>query len=203
MSSELVLVVCAANVCRSPLAEFLLNRDLEGVAGVRVESAGTLAQPGEAVCSRVAAWREGERWEAAAAVHRSRRAERELLESAALILVSSRDVRSDVVLAAPEVRGHTYTLREAAHLGDGFDLKGQSTHVGLIARYAAHLDRARVVRGTVSVRSRRWARARRADGPDIVDGHGRGRCAHQGALREVLEASTAVATQLGGGPSRP
>lgn len=202
MSSELILIVCAANVCRSPLAELLLRRDLERVPGVRVESAGTLAQSGGEVCPRVAAWREGEGWAEAAAVHRSRRAEPELLESAALILVSSRDVRADVVLNAPEVRGRTYTLREAAHLGDGFDPTAQPTHVGVIARYAAHLDRARVVRGTVSSGHRRWSRARRADGPDIVDGHGRGRRAHRGALREVLEVSTAVATQLGGRPAR-
>lgn len=198
MSSDLILVVCAANVCRSPLAELLLRRGLEGAPGVRAESAGTLAQDGAMICPLVASWHHDAAWGAASGAHRSRRADAGLLEQAELILVSSRDVRADVVLAAPEVRGRTYTLREAAHLGRGFDSAAQPRHVGTVARYATHLDRARVVRGAVPDSHRRWWRARRADGSDIADGHGQGRRAHRAALAEVVGATAAVVQQLGG-----
>lgn len=198
MSTELILVVCAANVCRSPLAELLLRRGLEDVPGARTASAGTLVRGGGEICSLVAAWRDDEDWSVAAGAHRSHPAVPDLLEQAALILVSSRDVRADVVLAAPEVRGHTYTLREAAHLGEGFDPATQPRHLGTVARYAVHLDRSRVVRGSVPRGHRRWGRARRAAGPDIIDGHGRGRGAHRRALEEVFEATTAIVRQLGG-----
>lgn len=198
MSSELVLVVCAANVCRSPLAELLLRRGLEGVPGAWAASAGTSALDGETICPLVMARHEEEVWRAAAGAHRSRPIERDLLEQATLILVSSRDVRADVVLAAPEVRGRAYTLREAAHLGMDFDPTMQPRHVGMIARYATHLDRARVVRGTVPNGPRRRGWGRRAEGPDIVDGHGRGRHAHRVALDEVSEATAVIVRQLGG-----
>lgn len=202
MSSELILVVCAANVCRSPLAELLLRRGLEGIPEVQVASVGTQAQVGGEVCPLVATWRDDDEvWSVAASAHRSRRADPELLEAAALILVSSRDVRADVVLAAPEVRGRTYTLREAAHLGGEFDPAAQPRHAGVIGRYATYLDRARVVRGTIPGGRRRWGRGRRAGWPDIVDGHGRSRWAHRAALREVFEAATAVVEQLGGRPA--
>ncbi|GAA1487154.1 hypothetical protein [Brachybacterium fresconis] len=198
MSSELILVVCAANVCRSPLAELLLRRGLEGVPGIHAASAGTLAQDGARICPLVTSWHDDEAWGAASTAHRSRRADAELLEQAELILVSSRDVRADVVLAAPEVRGRTYTLREAVHLGEEFDSASQPRHVGTVARYATHLDRARVVRGAVPESHRRWWRPRRADGSDIADGHGQGRWVHRAALTEVLGATTAVVRQLGG-----
>lgn len=198
MNNELVLVVCAANVCRSPMAELLLRRGLESVPGAWAASAGTLARQDDEICSLVGAWGGDESWRAAAGAHRARRAVPELLEQAALILVSSRDVRADVVLAAPEVRGRTYTLREAAHLGEGFDAASQPRHVGTIARYATHLDRARVVRGAIPDGHRFWGRGRRADGSDIVDGHGRRPRGHRAALTEVLEATTAVVWQLGG-----
>ncbi|MGO2559567.1 arsenate reductase/protein-tyrosine-phosphatase family protein [Brachybacterium sp.] len=198
MSSELLLVVCAANICRSPLAELLLRRGLARLPDVWVASAGTLAQSDREICFQVATWRDDESWMAEASAHRSRRIDPDLLEAAALILVSSRDVRADVVLAAPEVRGRTYTLREAAHLGDGFDAAVQTGHLGEVARYATHLDRARVVRGTIQGRRPRWGLTRRADGPDIVDGHGRNRWVHRAALEEVSEATAAVVRQLGG-----
>lgn len=202
MSSELILVACTANVCRSPLAELLLRCGLEDAPGVRVLSAGTMAHDGGRACPHVVGWRDDEAWTSAAAAHRSRRATPDMLRAAALILVSSLDVRAEVVLMAPEVRGRTYTLREAAHLGEGFDSTAQPSHASAVARYAMHLDRARVVRGAIPGGRGRWGLVRRSGGPDIVDGHGRSRRAHRAALGEVLDAVTAVIGQLGGAPAR-
>lgn len=201
MTAELLLIVCAANVCRSPLAELLMRRGLYGVEGVRVASAGTLARGEASVCESVARFREDAVWAEMAAAHRSRRALAGTLERATLILVSSRDVRADVVLAAPAVRGRTYTLREAAHLGEGFDLAAPPRHMGVVARYAAYLDRARVVTGPMPAVRRGWPGRRRPADVDIPDGHGRNRWAHGATLDDVLHATSAVVRQMGGRPA--
>lgn len=200
MSSELVLVACAANVCRSPMAELLLRRGLSALPEVRVLSAGATAHDGGEICPLVAQWCTDDSWGAAAAAHRAHRVVPELLRATALILVSSQDVRAAVVLMVPEVRGRTFTLREAAHLGEGFDPSAQPSHAGLIQRYATHLDRARVVRGAPPSRSGRWRLSGRGGGPDIADGHGQSRRVHRAALNGVLGATGGIIGQLGGTP---
>lgn len=198
MTSELILLVCAANVCRSPLAELLLRDGLGAGLDVRIASAGTMTSGGSEICSLVEQFREDAAWGDEARAHRSVRIEPGMLEQAALILVASRDVRSEVVRSVPEVRGRTYTLREAAYLGNGFDPATQPRHLGTVARYAAHLDRSRVVRGSVPTGRRGWRPGRHDDGPDVIDGHGRSRWAHRGAITQVAEATASVVRQLGG-----
>lgn len=200
MKPELILVVCAANVCRSPLAELLMRRGLQEVEGLRVASAGTLVRNEAAICARVKQFRDDESWAEMATAHRSRPALAGLLEQAALILVSSRDVRADVVLAAPTVRDRTYTLREAAHLGADFDLSSPPRHVGVVSRYAVHLDRARVVTGPVRSVRRHWTSTRSAAVVDIPDGHGRNRWVHSAALNDVRVSVATVVRQLSGHP---
>ena len=97
MSAELLLLVCAANVCRSPLAELLLRRELDGLSEVRVESAGVGASGGARICELVAERHADAPWVRAAQEHRSRSLTPELLASAALVLVADREVRSEVV----------------------------------------------------------------------------------------------------------
>lgn len=201
MTPELILIVCAANVCRSPLAELLMRRGLQDLEGIRVASVGTAARGEAGICGRVEQFREDDAWTAMAQAHRSRPASTGLLEQATLILVSSRDVRADVVLAAPTVRGRTYTLREAAHLGQDFEPASAPRHVGVVSRYAVQLDRARVVTGPVPRVRRLWGNGWRADGIDIPDGHGRSRRVHDSALNGVLVSTAAVVMQLGGRPA--
>lgn len=203
MTSELILVACAANVCRSPMAELLLRRGLSGMPDIRVASAGSAARAGGEICPLVAEWGGDDSWAAEAVSHRARRAAPELLRAAALILVSSHDVRAALVLQAPEVRGRTFTLREAAHLGEEFNAGTRPSHAGHILRYTAHLDRARVVRGGIPSGRGRWGRARWTVGPDIVDGHGRSRRAHRAALDGAFDATNAIIGQLGGTPVAP
>lgn len=198
MSSDLILAVCSANVCRSPLAELLLARGLRENSRVRVMSAGVSSREGGAICSEVMELGDEESWVAAAAAHRARPAVPELLRNAALILVPSRDVRASVVLMAPEVRGRTYMFREAACLGEGFDAANQPSHVGPVERFAAHLDQARVTRGGIPDARTRWRRKGRGAEMDIADGHGRRRRVHRAVLGGVLEATNTIVGHLGG-----
>jgi len=44
---RMIVFVCTGNICRSPMAEYLLRRRLEGIQGVRVKSAGIMALRGQ------------------------------------------------------------------------------------------------------------------------------------------------------------
>lgn len=197
MSGELVLVVCAANVCRSPFAELLLRNLLAGLPDVRIESAGTRVLGPSEVCDLVAARGDGEHWRRAALEHRARPVTEELLRQAVLVLVSDLQTRSEVVRTLPEVRDAVYTLRDAAFLADGFDPDEPTRRIGLAPRFAMHLDRTRALRDRPAMRWRPWRRRRDADWSSIEDGHGRSPRRHTAALDEVAEAVTSIATAMG------
>lgn len=185
MTAELLLVVCSANVCRSPLAELLLRRGLEGVSDVEVGSAGVAAIDGARMCDLAADQCEDAMWREAAAEHRSRRVTDELLQLAALVLVADREVRSDVVRAMPEIRNRVFTLRDAARIVETAPLERTSHRVGAVSRLAMHLDQHRAVRGARPT-SRGLFRSRRArELSSIADGHAAGSRRHRGALDEV------------------
>lgn len=202
LGSELILFVCSANICRSPLGELLLHRGLVGLPGIRVASAGTQARAGAAICALV-----GERFVDGQQSddtpdHRSRRLTVDLLAEATLILTADRNIRSEVVGMAPQVRDRAYTMREAAYLGEGFAPEASARRVGAVSLYAMHLDGARAAKGPVPVRRSGWWRTRGADGRDIIDGHTHGLREHCRTLHDVSEASTAILGQLSGRAAR-
>ncbi|MGW4462766.1 arsenate reductase/protein-tyrosine-phosphatase family protein [Micromonospora sp. NPDC004704] len=114
-----VLIVCHANLCRSPMAEYLarelLAQRLGGeAAGVPVGSAGTHAVPGYPMhphAARVTAER-GTDPEA----FRSRPLHAEQLRAAGLILTATRAQRTTCVSLAPSALRRTFTLRQFARL---------------------------------------------------------------------------------------
>lgn len=202
MSGELILIVCAANVCRSPLGELLLMGELEAMGGIRVESAGTRVREEASICAEVADRRSGADWQMGADEHYARQVTVELLTSSTLILVADSEVRGEVVTLEPAVRDRTFTLREAAHLGAGFTPARSGLRYGVVSGYALHLDRSRSVIGPIPSAKSRWRRGRSADPASIVDRHGHGRFAHLKALREVQQATMSIAGQLAAGERR-
>ncbi|MBC3761648.1 arsenate reductase/protein-tyrosine-phosphatase family protein [Quadrisphaera oryzae] len=114
-----VLVVCTGNICRSPIAERVLQAGLDaaavpGAPRVRVVSAGTGAVVGHAMEP-----------EAAAAVrasgaspdgHAARQVTAADVRDAALVLTATREHRSAVVRLAPAAVRRSFTLREAARI---------------------------------------------------------------------------------------
>ncbi len=110
---DTVLVVCTANICRSPLMEALLRRDLDP-ARFQVESSGTLARPGHRVDSMV-------RLEMARlGVDPSGLVSRPLREShvaaASLVLTATKDHRSAILQREPLALHRTFTVLELAAL---------------------------------------------------------------------------------------
>lgn len=111
------LVVCTANVCRSPAAEILLNLafrrdDLDG--GLRAQSAGVDAVPGASMCAQTR-----ERLGAEAPGHAARRLTSADLDRATIVLALDRSHRSACARLAPGCRSRLFTLRQAALLADG------------------------------------------------------------------------------------
>lgn len=113
-----ILVVCTANICRSPTGARGLQVGLwhAGVPSdlVSVESAGVAAGDDWPMCEladtmTTAALGEGGN-------HRSRRLTAELANEAGLILVADRGHRTAVGQLAPATRGRTFTIRQAARL---------------------------------------------------------------------------------------
>ncbi|PZM92663.1 MAG: low molecular weight phosphatase family protein [Actinobacteria bacterium] len=114
-----LLFVCHANVCRSPMAEYLAREMLAQALGgdgasVPVSSAGTHAVPGHAMhphAAQLAA-------ERAIDIRgfRSRPITPEDLVNAGIVLTATREQRSACVAMAPSVIRRTFTLRQFSRL---------------------------------------------------------------------------------------
>lgn len=108
-----LLIVCAANVCRSPFAAFLLGVALPGF---EVTSVGVTARGGDPLCrfteERVSALPQGAEF---AAMHVATRLDVESITGADLILTASEAERSAVAVLDPQARPKVFTLVEAAY----------------------------------------------------------------------------------------
>jgi protein-tyrosine phosphatase len=114
-----ILFVCRANLCRSPLAEFLARRALVdafgGAAGsVVVASAGTHAYAGSPMHHASASVLAEAGADGASFV--SRRLDARMLAGADLVLTAGRAQRSACAELAPEALGRTFTLRQFERL---------------------------------------------------------------------------------------
>ncbi|MBA2768873.1 MAG: hypothetical protein H0U35_07045 [Sporichthyaceae bacterium] len=116
-----ILVVCTGNLCRSPLAERLLQQRLGDRAVVT--SAGTRGLDAAAMDPYAAA--ELQRLGGTPYGFRSRRLRAADVVGADLVVTMTRAHRSDVLALEPRGLQRTFTLRELAHLlerdGTGFD----------------------------------------------------------------------------------
>jgi protein-tyrosine phosphatase len=178
-----VLVVCTANICRSPVAHSLLARALAGSGDVRVASAGLHARDGSPASEDMTRLF-GDPLDGFTA----RQLTREMIEAADLVLVMTRDHRSAVVDAAPTAVRRTFTLREFADLA-------------VLARQV----KPTVVGGSAGERLAAFTtlaprlRVRRAAGvdDDVADPYGRGEEAHLRALAEIQDAVAAIVGAAG------
>jgi len=108
-----VLVVCTANICRSPAAAHLL-RDVAG-PDLTVTSAGTNAFHGAAACREASRLLE-EMGHAVAGSHLAQPLTEPMIRGASLILTASREHRAAVVELVPNAQRRTFTLPQAARL---------------------------------------------------------------------------------------
>ena len=114
---EHILFVCTGNVCRSPMAEYILRHRLGGKSGVTVESAGVIAPQGMPASAEAADVLE--EWRIDISQHRSRMLTRELVEAATLILVMTEQHRKDVLSAFPAREGARLSAEVVRHVGAG------------------------------------------------------------------------------------
>lgn len=111
-----VLVVCTANICRSPIAERMLQKRFDEIAAgeFRVSSAGTHGLTGQGAEPTIVG---------IAAHHglslddfTARALVPKLVEEADLILTMERTHRSHIALMVPAALKRTFTLREFARI---------------------------------------------------------------------------------------
>jgi len=95
MQKPLLLFVCTGNICRSPMAEFLLRSQLPAECSWRVESAGTSAAPGmPASAGAIEVMAE---MEIDIRAHRSRPLTEALVREAEVIVAMTRDHRDTIL----------------------------------------------------------------------------------------------------------
>jgi protein-tyrosine phosphatase len=114
-----MLIVCHANICRSPMAERLARQALELGLGpaaktVQVSSAGTHARPGWSMHPNTEYVLR--QYGADVSDFSSRRLTAELVASADLVLAADREQRAACVTLVPGAVRRTYTLKQFGRL---------------------------------------------------------------------------------------
>jgi protein-tyrosine phosphatase len=177
-----ILVVCTANVCRSPVAEHLLQRHLDGraVAAV-VRSAGT--HGGHTAVHRHTA-RAAEGVGVDLADHVSRPLDREVLRSdgADLVVTMTREHLRHVTAVDPGAWSRAFTLKEVVRRASAVD----PTTTSDLAAW-----RATVAEG-------RSAASMMGDDPDddVFDPYGGPAAGHAAMVTEVGDLTSALARLL-------
>lgn len=200
-SNSGLLVVCTANICRSPLAQRVFEEAFAGsaLAGTGVASAGVRAEDGRPMCPVSAGALDGrEGGPEFGAAHRSHLLSEDEVRSADLVLVMERDHRSAVVRLAPGSQAKVFTLREVEGLLGVLAERGSAPAAGL-AGLARDLHS---VRGFAPLPpeppKRRWfQRPVEPEDPfTIVDGHGLPDDLHASAVATVAATAERVAAAM-------
>ena len=176
-----VLLVCTANVCRSPAAEILLRRALGEQPDVLIGSAGVDARTGRPVDAQVL-----ELLGHPAGGTGARQLTEGLVNDADLVLTMTREQRATLVSRHPAAVRRAFTLLEFADLAEIAVREGADLPPGSAAGLAA-------LRGLAPrLRSRRPVGA--AD--DVDDPHGRGMGEYEDAVGTIRAAVDAISAAL-------
>ncbi len=120
MSKKLVVFVCTANICRSPMAEFLFRRHLASSTEWQTCSAGLMARHG------IPASRHAVKAMKEMAIdlrpHRSQPITRELVDDASLIVAMTAAHRDELCERFPDAETRTALLKAFDPASDGCDV---------------------------------------------------------------------------------
>jgi protein-tyrosine phosphatase len=186
-----VLFVCTGNICRSPMAEYLLRARAanRGLDWVRTESAGVAARPDLPIQPHALTFL-GKNAVSGADTFRSRPLTRELVADADLLLVAERAHRERIASLVETAWPRTFTVLEFSRLlGHVLPAAVETLPAG-----APAAERARgLVEAVAAQRSRQ---ARRASDDDVADPMGRryGAFKESGAL--LARAADVIADAL-------
>lgn len=185
-----VLAVCTGNICRSPLAEMLLDRHLEGSDAV-VESAGTHALVDTAMPTKAQALAHHLGVDAARAeAHAGRLLTAQMIDEADLIVTMSREQRRFIVENWPDARRKSFTIREfarlAAAVGEADLAALRAEYPDTQARLAAAIERVAAKRGRV-------APAEAPEDDDVIDPYRRSRWVYRRSGQQLAPAAEQTA----------
>ena len=125
-----VLLVCTANICRSPAAARLLAGRLG--SSIEFVSRGTRSVPGAGMCKVSASWMLMNGGEPAGG-HISRQLELADIKASTLILTASQRHRTKVIELRPSAQVRTFTLAQAARIAQWRMTEGGQFNSGMPA----------------------------------------------------------------------
>jgi len=176
MTAFSILAVCTANICRSPMIELLLRKQLDpekftvGSAGVH----GWNRAPVDSMVTMELA-----RFGIRAAGFQSRALNDQLINEADLVLAATRDHRAHILGRSPDALRKTFTLLEFAALMDG-----ATADAPVVASPAALVEESFKRRGQA-----------RKD-LDLSDPYRQGPDVHRAVAEKVRDAVSVIARQL-------
>lgn len=124
-----ILIVCTANIVRSPMAEVIAKAMLRSSScPILVTSAGTHARSGHPMAPHALAALENLGLDGSG--HHARPLDNALVKDADLILTMETGHRGSAVTMEPSAMHKTFTLQEFAHLSEGRKIRHLSDTVG-------------------------------------------------------------------------
>ncbi|WP_372710394.1 arsenate reductase/protein-tyrosine-phosphatase family protein [Arthrobacter rhombi] len=187
------LVVCTANICRSPTAGFALSQ----FPFLSVQSAGIRASSGEGICSsaavRIRDFPGGADYVDSFV---SRPINFFNVSDFELILTATSSIRGALVQKYPEIRDRTFTLIESKLLAAS-RLEDQETSILTHDGPSSVLSHRRGTLPTPAPR-KRWFGGTDAPPMDLADTHGIQRPRrHTGTVSKALDVGNQLGTSLG------
>lgn len=188
-----ILTVCTGNICRSPLAQQILQKELQGVKQISVESAGVQAmldQPMPENSLRIARQNGVINPE----THRGQFLDPAALESADLILAMDRGHRKSIVQLNPRATRKVFTVRELVRLIDvttDADLQDEVKAAGSnpADKLRAAIEAARLGRSDLVPLGN-------PGDDDVVDPYGESDLVYEASAQQLIPAVNAVASYL-------
>ncbi|MCZ2804106.1 hypothetical protein O2W18_03220 [Modestobacter sp. VKM Ac-2983] len=181
-ASFTVLLVCTANICRSPAAEALLRVGLAAATDVEVASAGLTARVGSAIAPEMA-----RTLPVPVTGFQARQVTPEVVRGSDLVLTMTREQRAQLVALVPAAVRRTFTLKEFTALTVLAAGRGRVT--GASTRQRLHA-------GTTEAPRFRSARAAGPD-DDIADPYGGRPADYARATREIEQAVATLVSVVG------
>lgn len=199
-----ILLVCTANVCRSPVMEAAFHSELARFGmSIDIMSRGIDGSPSGSLCKAAAAERSRIAGKSVDELHAPRRLNAAEIGSAQLVLVASRAERAHLARLRPDGRGKVFTLREAQLLGDEVFATDEWRDIlairGARARLDAYVELLNNRRGTLALDpARRWSRRPQDPGAalDISDAHADGGLSHRKVFHLIEASAAAVSAHL-------